>query len=160
MILEDEQSISSLAWLMNFTVNNKHTTLHTCCKNTCHSHFLYRYNKLKTKLCLYCQAKQSIGLVITALGQTVAHLDNCWALVQSDYTRRFWATVRFPMLSVHCLSVCLSVTLVYCGQTFGWIKTKPGMQVGLGPGHTVRWGPTSRPLKGHSPQFSAHICCG
>jgi len=29
------------------------------------------------------------------------------------------------------LSVCLSVTLVYCGQTVGRIKTKLGMQVGL-----------------------------
>jgi len=40
-----------------------------------------------------------------------------------------------PMLSVLCLSVlsalsvCLSVTLVYCGQTVGRIKTKLGMQV-------------------------------
>ena len=42
-----------------------------------------------------------------------------------------------------CLSVCLSVlsilsvTLMYCGQTVGWIKTKLGMQVGLGPRHIV-----------------------
>jgi len=35
-----------------------------------------------------------------------------------------------------CLS-CLSVTLVYCGQTVGWIKVKLGMQVGLGRGRTV-----------------------
>ena len=27
----------------------------------------------------------------------------------------------------------LSVTLVYYGQTVGWIKMKPGMNVGLGP---------------------------
>jgi len=35
------------------------------------------------------------------------------------------------VLSV-CLSVCLSVlsvTLVYCGQTVGWIKMKLGMRV-------------------------------
>ena len=38
------------------------------------------------------------------------------------------------LLSV--LSV-LSVTLVYCGQTVGWIKMKLGMPVGLGPGHIV-----------------------
>jgi len=53
------------------------------------------------------------------------------------------------------------VTLVYCDQTVGWIKTKLGTQVGLGPGHIVLDGdqaPTS--TKGHSPQFSAHICCG
>ena len=30
-----------------------------------------------------------------------------------------------------------SVTLVYCGQTVGWIKMKLGMQVGLVPGHIV-----------------------
>jgi len=58
----------------------------------------------------------------------------------------------------------LSVTLVYCGQTVGCIKMKLGMQVGLGPGHTVfgglRWRPSSPPPKGLSPQFSAHICCG
>jgi len=26
--------------------------------------------------------------------------------------------------------------------------------------HCVRWGPNSPPPKGHSPQFSAHVCCG
>jgi len=44
------------------------------------------------------------------------------------------------MLSDRCLSVCLSclsVTLVYCGQTVGWIKKKLGMKVGLGAGHIV-----------------------
>ena len=57
----------------------------------------------------------------------------------------FWTTVRKtvrPVLSDGChvyLSVCpvLSVTLVYCGQTVGWIKIKLGMLVGLDPGHTV-----------------------
>jgi len=58
-------------------------------------------------------------------------------------------------------SVCLSVTLVYCGQTLGWIKMKLDMQVGLGPGHSVLDGdPTPPPPKRHSPQFSTHICCG
>jgi len=42
------------------------------------------------------------------------------------------------MLSDHCCVLsCLSVTLVYCGQTVGWLKMKLGMQVGLGPGHIV-----------------------
>jgi len=31
----------------------------------------------------------------------------------------------------------LSVTLVYCGQTVGWIKMKLGMEMDLGPGHIV-----------------------
>jgi len=36
--------------------------------------------------------------------------------------------------------VCLSVTLVYCGQTVGWIEMKLGTKVGLDPGHTVLGG--------------------
>jgi len=78
----------------------------------------------------------------------------------------FWATdcktVRI-MLYDRCLSVCpvLSVTLAYCGQTVGRIKTKLGVLVDLGPGHIVLDGyPGSPPLKGHNPQFSAHVCCG
>ena len=46
---------------------------------------------------------------------------------------------------VVCLSV-LSVTLVYCGQTVGWMKMKLGMQVVLGSGHIVLDGdPASLP---------------
>ena len=60
-----------------------------------------------------------------------------------------------------CLSVlsCLSIMLLYCCQTVGWNKMKLGMQVGLGPGHIVLDGDRAPPPKGHSPQFSAHICC-
>jgi len=51
----------------------------------------------------------------------------------------FWATVTSnsvrPMLRTVVLSV-LSVTLVYCGQTIGWIKMPLGME-GLGPEDTV-----------------------
>jgi len=51
------------------------------------------------------------------------------------------------------LSVCLSVTLVYCGQTVGFIKMKLGMQVGLGrPGHAVLDGdPAPFPQRGTAP---------
>ena len=38
---------------------------------------------------------------------------------------------------------------------------KFGMQVGLGPGHIVLDGdPAPPPLKGHSPQFLAHVYSG
>jgi len=39
---------------------------------------------------------------------------------------------------------------------------KLGMEVGLGPGHIVLDGypAPSPPKTGHSPQFSAHVCCG
>jgi len=65
----------------------------------------------------------------------------------------FWATVYKtvrPTLSDCC--PVLSVTLVYCGQTVGWIKIKLDMLLGLGPGHTVLDGdPAPPPPKGHSP---------
>jgi len=67
------------------------------------------------------------------------------------------------MPSDRCLPVCpvLSVTLVYCGQTVGWIKIKLGMRVALVPGHIVLDGdPAPPPSKEHSPQILAHICCG
>jgi len=47
----------------------------------------------------------------------------------------------------------------------GWIKMPLGMEVGLDvgldPGHIMLDGdPAPPPPKGHSRQFSAHICCG
>jgi len=65
------------------------------------------------------------------------------------------------MLSDRC-PVCLSVTLVYCGQTVGRIKMKLGTQVGLGPVHNVLDGdPAPLRTKGLEPppQFSAHFYC-
>ena len=36
-----------------------------------------------------------------------------------------------------------------------------GMHIGLHPGHIMLDGDTApSPRKGHSPQFSAHVCCG
>jgi len=62
-----------------------------------------------------------------------------------------------PMLSDHCPS-CLSLTLVYCGQTVGWIKMKLGMAVGLSLDNTVLHGdPAPPPLKGHSPLWPMSI---
>ena len=38
---------------------------------------------------------------------------------------------------------------------------KLGMKVALGSGHIVSDGdPAPTPLKGHNPQFSAHVYCG
>ena len=48
---------------------------------------------------------------------------------------------------------CLSVTLVYCGQTVGWINMPLGTEVGLGPGDNVLDGEPALTRKGvqHSP---------
>ena len=69
----------------------------------------------------------------------------------------FWATVCTTVHSVlygpssFCL-FCLSVTLVYCDQTVGWVRMPLGVVVGLGPGHIVLDGdPAPLPRKGYSP---------
>ena len=57
----------------------------------------------------------------------------------------------------------LSVTLVYSGQTAGWIKMKLGMDAGLGPGHIVLNGdpaPTPPQERGHSLPLFDHVYCG
>jgi len=55
---------------------------------------------------------------------------------------------RCPVLSV------LSETLVYCGQTVGWIKIKLGMQVSLRLCHIVLDGdPATPPQRGTAPNF-------
>jgi len=76
------------------------------------------------------------------------------------YCSDFWSTVCKTvrsMLSDRCLSVltvCLSVTLVYCSQTVGWIKMKLGVQVGLGPGHiVVDRDAAPPPQRGRAPNF-------
>ena len=63
-------------------------------------------------------------------------------------------------VSLSVCPVCLSVTLVYRGQTVGWIKVKLGVQVGLVPGYIVLDGTHLLLQRGTAPQFSAHICCG
>jgi len=77
----------------------------------------------------------------------------------------FWASVcknssSYAIRPMSVLSV-LSVTLVYCGQTVGWIKMKLDVQISLGPGHIVLDAdPAPPPPKRHSLQLSADICCG
>ena len=85
----------------------------------------------------------------------------------TNVDQRYWATacktLRLCYRTV-VLSVCLSrldVTLVYCGQTVGWIKMLLGREIGLGPGDIVLDGVPAPPLKrGTAPsQFSVHVCC-
>jgi len=53
------------------------------------------------------------------------------------------------MPSDRCLSVCLSVTLVYCGQTVGWIEMPLGpgdLRYFLAASPTAQQPHTSRPM--------------
>jgi len=61
---------------------------------------------------------------------------------------------RFALCYRSVVCPVLSVTLVHCGQTVGWIKMKLGMLVGLGPGHIVLDGdPVPLPQRGTAPDF-------
>jgi len=76
----------------------------------------------------------------------------------------FWATVTSngspydtgPMSRLFCLS-CLSVMLVYCGQTVGWIKMPLGTEVGLGAGDIVLDGDPPLPRKGAQQPAAARL---
>jgi len=86
-----------------------------------------------------------------ALGQHVTIIAISHPTIITVSEHDFWVTVCKtvrPMLPYHCLSVCLSVTLVYCGQTGVWIKMPLGMEVGLGPGDTALDGDPAPPRKG------------
>jgi len=87
--------------------------------------------------------------------------------VGRPFVKRFALCYR----SVVCLSLlsCLVLSCLVSGVGVlwpnGWMDQDEtwhaGLQVGLVPGHNTLDGdqPTPPP-KGHSPQFSAHICCG
>jgi len=87
-------------------------------------------------------------------GQTIAHLSNCSAFLgDRPFVKRFALCYRSVVYPSVCPS-CLSVTLVYCGQTVEWIKMKLGMKVGLGPGHVMLDGdPAPLPKGAQPPNF-------
>ena len=78
----------------------------------------------------------------------------CWPIFGQLFVKRFALCYRTVVLS------CLSVMSVYCDQTVGRIKMKPGMQVGLVPGHMVLDGDRAPTQRSTAPKFSAHVYCG
>jgi len=73
-------------------------------------------------------------------------LNNTYSFFGRPFLKRIAVCYRTAVLSV------LSVTLVHCGQSVGWIKMKLDTLVGLGAGHIVLDGdPPPSPPKRHSP---------
>jgi len=70
------------------------------------------------------------------------------------FVKLFALCYRAVVLCV-CVTVCpvLPVTLMYCGQTAGWIKMKLGMEIGLGDGHIVLDEDPAPPKRDIAPQF-------
>jgi len=93
-------------------------------------------------------------------------ISSSWILFTVEFFVQLSIIIAFIFLGDHLwngssyairpLSVCLSVTLVYCGQMVGRIKMKLGMQVGPWP-HCVRWGPSSPPPKYRAPIFGPYL---
>jgi len=68
------------------------------------------------------------------------YIDVAFVLGQVTVRRMLYRNVVCP--------VCLSVTLVYCGQTVGSIKMSLGTEVGLGQGHIALDGDPAPARKG------------
>ena len=95
---------------------------------------------------VYSSSPNSVLIVTyrhnTMLFHQIFNFGNSSTQSFTDQSMQEWSCCvlhfKFPLISVYTvLSVCQSITFVRCRQTVGWIKMKLGMQVGLGPGHTV-----------------------
>jgi len=104
-------------------------------------------------LLLHISCHVRFGMPIFYFLPPESNLSPDW-LAYHYYSVRKTILIRRPlqvtarhMLRDRC-PVRLSVTLVYCGQTVVWIKMPLGTEVVLGPGDTVRWGPSSPTERG------------
>jgi len=83
-------------------------------------------------------------VVMVRLIQRLVSVSVCVTLVDSSYAHKMIELIfgrpfvkRFALCYGTVVCLYLSVTLVYCGQTVGWIKMKLGTGVGLGPDHIL-----------------------
>ena len=83
----------------------------------------------------------------------VQNIGNFSATVCKTVRAVCYRTVVCPLLFVS-----LSVTLVYCGQTVGWIKMPLGSEVELGPGHIVLDGDPTPPTQRGTAACSFRPC--
>ena len=83
-------------------------------------------------------------------------------IVSSFAAKRTGFALCYGTVVLSVLSVCLSITLVYCRQTVEWIKMPLGTELGLGSGDIVLDGHQAAPWNGvqQPPHFSAHAYCG
>jgi len=109
------------------------------------------------------------GVIIIKNKVNLTCLRNFSSILGRQFVKRFTLFYQ-TVVCLSCLSAlsALSATVVYYGQTVGWIKMKPGLKVCLGPGHLLLHGDPAAPLpppkkrgEGHNtPNFSTHVCCG
>ena len=81
------------------------------------------------------------------------------------FSHNFWSLMQLSNGSPYATGPlsCLSIMLVYCGQTFRGIKMPLGVEVGLGPGDIVLDGDPAPPSTERGTaalHFSTHVYCG
>jgi len=69
--------------------------------------------------------------------KNVPHLPSSYESTRQTFWETVCKTVCPRPICYRTVMSVLSVTLVYCGQTIGWIKMKLGTEIGLEPGHIV-----------------------
>jgi len=113
-----------------------------------------------TAACFYAFAQVIISGCLGPLSDRTQHATHARNNVSNSNKCLRWPFLGDSMLSDRCLS-CLTVTLVYCGQTLGWIKIPLGTEVGLIPGHIVLDGDPASPTERGTaaPGFSANVYC-
>ena len=85
------------------------------------------------------------GVIIIKNKVNLTCLRNFSSILGRQFVKRFTLCYQ-TVVCLSCLSV-LSATVVYYGQTVGWIKMKPGLKVCLGPGHHLLHGDPAAPPK-------------
>ena len=82
---------------------------------------------------------------VLATSHTIRYNNNTSKISDTEVLSVFLATVCGCYLTV--VYPILSVTLLYCGQTVGWINIPLDMEAGLGPGHIVLYGDPAPPTE-------------
>jgi len=118
--------------------------------------FVYNYNTWRMLLNLFLGWWNSW---LTGVYFWNVDYDNVCLVFGRPFVRRFalcYRTVVYPVLSC---PVCLSMTLMYCGQMVGWIKMPLCTDVGHSAGDIVLDGhPAPPPKQGHSSPLTFGPC--
>ena len=102
-------------------------------------------------------------LVLCSPSLVTFSVETLLSVLGQPFVKRFTLCCRSSYRCLFCLFVCVSVTVVYCGQTAGWIKMPLGTEVGIGQSHILLDGdsvlPVPPPNKGVSEQSPIFSPC-
>jgi len=152
-------------WLHIFTMpdpicmNFWYITTSFCSEHICKLYFDQIYNRMWRRLAtvnnptkrFFTNARQ-LHSIVYSLCRFLLNIYVVITFIGRSFAKRLALSYRTLVCSV-CF-VCLSVMLVYCGKTVGWIKMQLGMVAGLVPSHIVSDGDPAPPKGVQPPTFS------